>query len=291
MGKKVMHQSIRKCNFLFLSTTYYFLCRSTVRDSSKRSSSSKKKKGSSSKKKAGKDSKSKPKDADPAKDFSEKDADPTKDLSDDDENLTADGESRSVLSPDIDEIIKQKEHRITIDSSLSQSNEHFCDINLRDVRMRELSISQDSESQSAADRILAVKNSLKKIAIIDPYDTSTTHKEVEEHDAHEEDEQETITAAELALMESLPFSYRTYDELVRLNREKSYAGLLQRKLEAYLTDEDFQIVFRKNRVRFSFIALFTLVVVPFSLLHMYVCTYRTRFMLSHCGSKRLRRRM
>lgn len=193
-----------------------------------------------------------------------------KDLSDDDENPTADGESQSVPSPDVDNKIKQKENRMAIDSSLSQSNEHFCDINLRDVRMRELNLSQDSESQSAADRILAVKNSLKKIAIIDPYDTSATHKEAEEHDAHEDDEQEAITAAELALMESLPFSYRTYDELVRLNREKNYAGLLQRKLEAYLTDEDFQIVFRKGRVRFSFIAQVTLVVQLFLLFYMYV---------------------
>ena len=175
-----------------------------------------------------------------------------------------------MLSRDLGDKIKQKGNRVAIESSLSQSNEHFFDINLRDVRMRELSLSQDTELESAADRILAVKNSLKKIAIVDPYDVTAAQKEAEEQDANEDDEQEAITAAEIALMESLPFSYRTYDELVRLNREKNYAGLLQRKLEAYLTDEDFQVVFRKNRVRFIYSCLTT--VPPSSSFPIY-CTY------------------
>eukprot|EP01036_Dinobryon_divergens_P032252 gene32252-41802_t len=212
---------------------------STARDSSKRSSNStsKKKRSGSSKKKAGKEDKSK-----------SKEAGTIKDLSDDDDNATAEGEL--VLSTDRDNQLKQKGNYVAIDSSFSQSNESFLDINLRDVRMRELSLSQDTDLQSAADRILAVKNSLKKIASVDPYDATAAQKELEEQDANDDDEQEAITAAEIALMESLPFSYRSYDELVRLNREKSYAGLLQRKLEAYLTDEDFEIVFRKNRDAF-----------------------------------------
>ena len=230
-----------KLRFCFYDSTLHMIFyRSTARDSSKRSSNStsKKKRSGSSKKKAGKEDKSK-----------SKEAGTIKDLSDDDDNATAEGEL--VLSTDRDNQLKQKGNYVAIDSSFSQSNESFLDINLRDVRMRELSLSQDTDLQSAADRILAVKNSLKKIASVDPYDATAAQKELEEQDANDDDEQEAITAAEIALMESLPFSYRSYDELVRLNREKSYAGLLQRKLEAYLTDEDFEIVFRKNRVRFA----------------------------------------
>lgn len=136
-------------------------------------------------------------------------------------------------------------------TTTSPSSEHFYDINLKDVRMRELNLSSDSNDKiSAAEKILAVKNSLKKTAIVDPYDLSSNSKELEAQfqEEHEDEEHETMTAAEIALMESIPFSYRSYDELVRLNKEKNYAGLMQRKLEAYLTDEDFEVVFRKNRV-------------------------------------------
>ena len=137
-----------------------------------------------------------------------------------------------------------------VESSKSfDSHEHFYEISLRDAKMRELNLNSDSvDTLSAADRILAVKNSLKKIAIIDPYSLNTNSKEIEEKGKDDDDDDEDMTAEEIKLMESIPFAYRTYDELVHLNVTKNYAGLMQKKLEAYLTDEDFQIVFRKDRV-------------------------------------------
>mmetsp|Transcript_12092 Transcript_12092/g.16601 ORF Transcript_12092/g.16601 Transcript_12092/m.16601 type:complete len:288 (+) Transcript_12092:17-880(+) len=151
------------------------------------------------------------------------------------------------LAADV-EISKSRDHLI-FDSQLS--HEHFYEISLRDAKMRELNLSSDSaDTLSAADRILAVKNSLKKTAIVDPYSLNAPSKEMEEKGKDDDDEDEDMTAEEIKLMESIPFSYRTYDELVHLNMTKSYAGLMQKKLEAYLTDEDFQIVFRKDRESF-----------------------------------------
>lgn len=188
---------------------------------------------------------------------------PSVDLEEDDERVNSvsiDQSSTVLLDSEVSKADASTAVNRSMDlhSSSSSSAEHFYDVNLKDYKMRELNGSSDSaEKESAADRILAVKKSLKKIAIFDPYGSLGQSKEIEQRykEDHEEEEEDgqMMTAEDIQLMDSTPFAYRTYEELVELNKAKSYTGLVQKKLEAYLTDEDFQIVFRKDRVRAFFL--------------------------------------